>query len=159
MIFFSFVAHVAIYALSNIAGDLIEVGTDNEGRVLYKMIRIILMSICPRELHVLMMKPVKEGEFEGSHGRLTNVMYSIITLRHYWHNWLRVMARADMSVCPCKCCTMTDDLHDAYAAKRRKIICAAEILLDEMDKVNAADKAAKAVYKKDVNTYKDAVLF
>ena len=46
---------------------------------------------------------------------------------------------------------MTDDLHDAYAAKRRKIICAAEILLD-------AAKATKAKYKKDINAYKDAIL-
>ena len=63
-----------------------------------------------------------------------------------------------MSVCACKCCTTTDDLHDVYVAKRRKIIPAAEISLDKMDEVNATAKAAKAVYKTDVNTYKYAVL-
>ena len=144
--------------MSNIAGDLIEVGTDNEGRVLYKMIRVILISICPRELHVLMIKPVKEGGFEGAYDQLGNVMYSIMTLWHYWFNWRRVMTEADMSVCACKCCTTTDDLHDAYVARRRKIICEAKILLDEMDGVNAAAKAAKAAYETDVNEYKDAVL-
>ena len=80
--FLFFVAHVAIYALLNIAGDLIKVETDNEGRVLYKMIRVILISICPRELHVFMMKLVKEGGFEEDHDQLGNVIYSIMILRH-----------------------------------------------------------------------------
>ena len=111
--------------MSNIAGDLIEVGTDNEGRVLYKMIRIILMSICPRELHVLMIKPVKEGGFEGAYDQLGNVMYSIMTLWHYWFNWRRVMTEADMSVCACKCCTTKDDLHHAYVAKMCLVCCPA----------------------------------
>ena len=71
-----------MYALSNITSDIIKVGTNNEGRVEYRMIRVILISICPRELHVFMMKLVKEGGFEEDHDQLGNVIYSIMILRH-----------------------------------------------------------------------------
>ena len=53
-----------------------------------------------------------------------------------------------MSVCACTSCTTTYDLHDTYVAKQRKVICAAEVSLDEMNEVNTTVKAAKAAYKK-----------
>ena len=113
---------------------LIKTGAVNdEGKPKYKEIRVILISICPRELHVLMCKPVSKGGYSGAHDGKGNVMFSEMTLRHYWPNYLKVMTEADILVCGCETCITSDDLHDAYVAKRRRIISASEATLEEMD--------------------------
>ena len=43
------------------------------------------------------------------------------------------MTDADKLICGCECCGKTDDLNEAYNAKRTKIVALAEIALEEMN--------------------------
>lgn len=79
-----------------------------------------------------MLKPESEGGFAGAYGE-GKVRFSVNSILHYWPNWLKVMTDADKVMCGCETCLSTDDVHLAYKAKRRKIIAAAEVSLEEMD--------------------------
>ena len=105
------------------------------------MIQRVLISVCPRQLHVLMLKSETEGGYPAARDPRTNeVCYSLSTIVAYWPNWLTVMNNSHMSVCACKTCTETDGLHEAYCLKRREIVNKTETQLKEMRRGRARDK-------------------
>ena len=115
------------------------------------MIWKVLTTLNARETHLLMCKPVKEGGFEGAYEKeKTNadgspkVRFSIKTIRTIWPNHLKVMTDADKVVCGCSTCCDTDDVTDAYNGKRRKIVAAAEVKLEEMEDSTESEIDAKA---------------
>ena len=139
--------------------DLIKTGLrDANGKVLYVTERKILITVCARELHWLMVQPVNKGGYAGAYeADQTTVRFSKNTLRHYWPNWLKVMSDTDKVICGCSTCCDTDDVNDAYKGKRRKIVAKAEVKLEEMPDGSAAEKADKAKFEAALKQYKSEI--
>ena len=140
--------------LGVVIGNLIKIGTDDKGKPVYEKIRKILISVCPRQLHVLMCSDhEKDGGYKGARDHQGNVRFSLKTIRTYWPNWLRIMDDADMNMCACETCQTMDDLHTAYVAKRRKIIVRAKVALEEMTGNTRAITQRRTRLEKDLNEY------
>ncbi|EJK47945.1 hypothetical protein THAOC_33300, partial [Thalassiosira oceanica] len=107
--------------------------TDDDDRIIYKRKSKILTTLNAREMHIQMLKPESNGGFAGAYDSHGNIRFSVNSIIHYWPNWLKQMTDADKVMCGCETCLSTDDIHLAYKTKRRKIIAAAEIHLEEMD--------------------------
>ena len=54
-------------------GDLIKLGRDKEGKIIYQCTRTKLITIGHKELHVLMCKPVKDGGYKDAYDKNGNV--------------------------------------------------------------------------------------
>lgn len=125
-----------------------------DGKKQWEEVSKVLISISINDLHVLMCKPVEKGGYAGAWDKTNNcVKFSISTLRTYLPNHLKQMSDADMSICGCDTCGKTDDVHDAYKAKRRKIVAFSEIKLEEMDK----DDPEKVKFESDLKAYKNEI--
>ena len=137
---FAYVFFLAIGSFQVNLGDLIPDLNDNglpkrddDRRIIYKRKSKILTTLNAREMHIQMLKPESEGGFAGAYDSNGKIRFSVNSIIHYWPNWLKVMTDADKIMCGCSTCLSTDDIHLAYKAKRRKIIAAAEVHLEEMD--------------------------
>ena len=120
---------------SNHIDDLIKDDKDNNGKDAFVCMSIVLIPVCARKLHLLMVKSVCEGRFKNAYKQDVSgrVRFSENTLHTYWPNWLTLMTDADRIMCGCETCCSMDDINLTYKAKRRKIVCAAEANLDEME--------------------------
>jgi len=100
-----------------------------------------------------MVKLKSQGGFEKAFQHMPDgrrlVRYSEETLRTYWPNWLKEMPDSDKVTCGCSTCLDTVDVIEAYNGKRRKIIAAVDVTLDEMDESTPAEIAAKQAYSAD----------
>jgi hypothetical protein len=103
-----------------------------------------------------MCKTVDKGGFKGAHAANGDVRFSLMTLRTYWPNWLKIMTDDDRNMCACETCQTMNDLHDAYVAKRRKIIARTEATLKEMPGRFRMDRRVKDALAKDLREYKSA---
>lgn len=116
-------------------------------------IQRVMITTCPRGLHVHMMKPKSEGGYARA-WEVPNktARYSLSSIVAYWPNWLVQMTDADMNICGCKTCTETNDLHDALKSKRRKIVNEIEGLLKNMNSSRRKTEleADLAQYKKEI---------
>ena len=93
------------------------------GKKQWVMVAKVLMSITINELHNLMIKPVSRGGFDEAWDKSNNnVRFGITTLCRYKPSHLRLMTDADKLICECEPCGKTDDLNEAYNAKRTKIV-------------------------------------
>ena len=145
--------------------DLIKDGFDENGKDKFVLVQKVLITVCARELHLLMVKPEAQGGFAGAHepdGSINTdgsrrVRFSENTIRHYWPNWLKVMTDADKVVCGCSTCCDTDDVNTAYNGKRRKIVSAAEVDLDEMADNTEEEKRSKAEFQESLDAYKNEI--
>ena len=74
--------------------DLMKDGLDENGKGKFILVRKVLITVCTRELHLLMVKPVFEGGFLGAYKPYGStkpdgswrVRFSENTIRHYWPN-------------------------------------------------------------------------
>ena len=140
-------------------GNLIRNGTDDKGKPLYKKIREILISVCPRQLHVLMCNdPEKEGGYKGARDHQGNVRFLLETIPTYWPIWLKIMNDADMNMCACQTFQIMDNLHTGYIAKRRKITQREKVALEEMTRNTRAVTQTRTKLEKDLNKY-EALVF
>ena len=125
---------------------------DEDGKHKYVTIRQVFITVGLRKLHLLMMKPTNEGGYkdvwhileDGS--RVSRFFKN--TLRHYWPNYLKEMSDADKVICGCSFCLDTDDVVAAYNDKRRKIIRAAEVEIEEMEESTRTKKGKEgSIYR------------
>ena len=102
-------------------GNLIKLGRDKEGKIIYQCTRTKLITIGPKELHVLMCKPVKDGGYKDAYDKNGDVKFSLTTLETYWPVHLKKMSKNDMNMCACAICQNMDGLHGSNVAKRRRL--------------------------------------
>ena len=134
LILFSLIHNSASFCLlkRKRTGNLIKLGRNTEGKIIYQNRRKILIDCSVQRLHVLMCKTVDKGGFKRAHAANGDIRFSEMTLRTYWPNWLKIMTDQDRNMCACKTCQTMNDLYVAYVAKRRKIIARTETTLKEM---------------------------
>ncbi|KAL7533169.1 hypothetical protein ACHAXR_005078 [Thalassiosira sp. AJA248-18] len=106
-------------------------------------IQKVLITVCPRQLHVHMMEEVTKGGYKYARDRSGEVKFSITTIVSYWPNWLTIMKDGHMMLCGCKTCTEMDGLHEAMQLKRRKIISETDRKLMEMEDGQEKEKLRK----------------
>ena len=102
---------------NNHIDDLIKDDKDNNGKDTFVRIRIVLITVCARELHLLMVRPIYGGGFKNAYEQDDSgrVRFSENTLCTYWPNWLQLMTDADKIMCGCETCCSMDDIHLAYS--------------------------------------------
>ena len=67
-----------------VKGNLIRIGTDDKGKPVYEKIRKILISVCPRQLHVLICnESKKDGGYKGARDHQGNVRFLLETIPIY----------------------------------------------------------------------------
>lgn len=71
---------------------------------MYEQVGKIFITICPRELHVLVCKPVAEGNYKRVYDKCK-------TLWLYWPNFLKQTTDKDMIMCACDKYQDVNDLH------------------------------------------------
>ena len=125
---------------------------DSEGK--HVEIQRVFCSVCPRALHLHMLKDPSEGGYAPAKDKESgDARYSLSTVVAYWPNWLTPMTDSHMSLCGCKTCIDTDDLHTALKGKRRKILHEVEAEIRAMD-----DGPAKVQLEEEVKQYKSEIL-
>ena len=124
---------------------------DDKGNDKFVLVCKILITVCAREPHLFMLKPVEEGGFTEGRDNNGLVRFSEKTLRTYWPNWLKAMTDADKAICGCSTCCDTDDINDAYNGKRRKLAALYEVRLEELgDSIRYDQYIVEPIIKKKV---------
>jgi len=117
-------------------------------------IQRVLISTCPRQLHVQMMKKGTDGGYDPARDATTgDPKFSLSTIVAYWPNWLTIMNDGHMLMCGCKTCMEMNDLHEAMQLERRKILSEYEKKLSEMP-----DGAEKSSLEQALNMYISQIL-
>jgi hypothetical protein len=116
-----------------------------------------LIEIKPEALHVLMCKPVEDGGYAGARDPSGPVKFSVMTLRTYWPNWLKIMTDNDRTMCACETCQTSQDLHSAYLAKRKDIVTRSKAKLKAMTGRSRQTTLVKVKLTNDLNDYEKEI--
>ena len=101
-----------------VASDKIVKDDNNEPVLIQKMVA----QVCPRLVHLEMLKSPDEGGFYGARDSDGNVLISETAMRRHWPNWIVRMTKRFKAMCVCDKCGVPTEVSESRNIKRMKII-------------------------------------
>ena len=117
------------------------------------LIQKILVRVCPREIHNLLISPVSKGGFAGARDSDGKVLISLTTLRRNWPNWIVPLTKRYKDMCMCVLCGIPNGLVYAIFLVRKKTIARLNQTISNMP-----DGVVKERKKEEVKKYHAEVI-